>query len=335
VIASWPVLLTDLDEHGKEVARSFRPFNILGVWCYWAPDRQMLFTAILAGALGSLGHVWTSFGDYVGNKQLSSNWVWFFILRIPIGMALALLFYFIIRGGLIIPTVQVQSPSVAANASNATLYVNPYSIAAFSALAGMFSKQATDKLAAIFDVVFAMKEPVERDGALGSDLSVAFSPPKLTKGKREDLTITGRGFSAKTEARINNKKRSFKPESDTKGVIVLEAGDVANVGKLDVELINPNLKATIEVVEVVAAKPVITTTDPKQLTTASPSVTIIGQELANCTVTVNGKERKPTAAESTKIVVPLVTADFAPPNPLKLVVTNPGVGADEINVPVT
>jgi hypothetical protein len=294
----------------------------------------MLFIAILAGAIGSLGHVWTSFGDYVGNKQLSSNWVWFFILRIPIGMALALLFYFIIRGGLIIPTVQVQSPSVATNPSNATLYVNAYSIAAFSALAGMFSKQATDKLAAIFDVVFAMKKPVERDGALGSNLSITLTPPKLIKGKQEDLTITGSGFSTKTEARINNKKRTFKPESDTKGVIVLEPGDVANTGKLEVELINPNLKATIEVVEAGGAKPVITTTDPTQLTAANQSVTIIGQELANCTITVNGNARKPTAAENTKLVVPLAAADFAPPNPLKLVVTNQGVGSDEISVPV-
>ncbi len=46
--------------------------------------------------------------------------------------------------------------------------INPYAMAGFAALAGMFSKQATDKLAAVFDALFAMKHPVQRDDQLGS-----------------------------------------------------------------------------------------------------------------------------------------------------------------------
>jgi hypothetical protein len=152
----------------------------------------MIFTVMMAGAVGSLTHTLTSFGDYVGNRELSTNWIWFLVLRIPVGITLAILFYFIIRGGLLIPTVQVQQQQ--SDPHVATLQVNPYSIAAFSALAGMFSKQATDKLTAVFDAAFALKKPVDRQTALGSSQPLQTIPPQLTKGKREDLIVIGSGF---------------------------------------------------------------------------------------------------------------------------------------------
>jgi hypothetical protein len=254
-------------------------------------------------------------------------------LRIPIGIAIAVLFYFIIRGGLIIPTVQVQTPALTMNASEATLYVNPYSIAAFSALAGMFSRQATDKLAAVFDVVFAMKKPVERKGALGSN-AFTISPAQLTKGKREDLTVTGSEFTADTRAKVNGKDRPFKAVSDTKGTITLEPEDVAKAGKLDVELTNPSFKGTVDVVEGSTVKPVISATDPKELTKDSKLVTVIGQGLANCTVAVNGRERKPAAADSTRITIPLEADDFAAGGDLKLAVKGPDGTSAETTVKV-
>jgi len=180
LVTTWPVL----EPGGK----SFKAINIFGFWCSWAPDRQMMFTVVMAGAVGSLTHTLTSFGDYVGNRELSTNWIWFLVLRIPIGIALALLFYFIIRGGLLVPTMQVEHDSVT---REATLLINPYSIAGFAALAGMFSKQATDKLAAVFDTVFAMKKPVGREAALGATQPLKVTPSTLIKGKREDLTVSG------------------------------------------------------------------------------------------------------------------------------------------------
>ena len=94
------------------------------------------------GALGALIHVTSSFADYVGNRQLVLSWVWWLLLRIPIGVALALVFYMLIRGGLIIPNGSTEPQ------------INPYGIAGLAALIGMFAKQATDKLADIFDNLF-------------------------------------------------------------------------------------------------------------------------------------------------------------------------------------
>ncbi|WP_027576833.1 hypothetical protein [Bradyrhizobium sp. WSM1743] len=95
LIATWPVL----------DGPAFKSFHIFFSRHSWEPDKQMLFTVMVAGALGSLTHTMTSFGDYVGNRQLSTNWLWFMILRVPIGMTLAVLFYFIVRGGLLLPTL--------------------------------------------------------------------------------------------------------------------------------------------------------------------------------------------------------------------------------------
>jgi hypothetical protein len=334
LVASWPVLDETKAADGA-ITREFRPFNILGLWCYWAPDRQMLFTVMMSGALGSLVYSLTSFADYVGNKELSANWVWFFILRVPIGIAIALLFYFIIRGGILIPTVQVQSPAVATNASNATLYVNPYSIAAFSALAGMFSRQATDKLAAVFDAVFAMKKPVDREGALGSTQQLKLVPASLVKGRREDVTVTGSGFQAGTKATIGGKERNFTVESASQGRLAILDEDVKNIGELELVITNPNkdtFKATIKVVET-DGKPVISDTEPKPLPRTATLLTVNGQGFQiGCVAIVGGRERKPSAVADKKITIPLEAADFSTPSPLKLVIKNPGGAAAEVSI---
>jgi hypothetical protein len=222
LITTWPVL----EDGGK----AFKTFNIFGISCSWAPDRHLMFM-MMAGALGSLTHTLTSFGDYLGNRELSTNWIWFFVLRIPIGIALAIFFYFVIRGGLLIPTVQVQPMPLDQHA--ATLQVNAYSIAAFAALAGMFSKQATDKLGAVFDAVFAMKKPVQREGALGSSQPLRTVPPQLTKGKREDLIVVGSGFQKDTKATIGGTARTFTMLNDTQGRVAILDDDVKNTGTLD------------------------------------------------------------------------------------------------------
>jgi hypothetical protein len=139
-------------------------------------DHRLFLTVIAAGALGSLIHSITSFADYVGNRNLSRSWIWWLVLRTPVGVALALLFYLVLRGGLIVPSLPNR-----ASATDTTLLLNPYGIAAISALAGMFSKQATDKLREIFDTLFRTREPVDRADPLGRVTSASSStePAKL------------------------------------------------------------------------------------------------------------------------------------------------------------
>lgn len=125
-------------------------------------DARLLLIVLVTGALGSCVHAATSFASYVGNRRLVLSWAWWYLLRPFIGGALALIFYFVLRGGLL---------ATAASASD----MSPFGIAAMAGLAGMFSKQATDKLREVFDNLFRTAEGQGDDARadkLGGNLPV-------------------------------------------------------------------------------------------------------------------------------------------------------------------
>ena len=78
LVTTWPVLIPDQGASVGATAKlfTFKPFRLFGLGPYnWAPDLRMFLTVILAGAIGSLVHTLTSFGDYVGNGRLSASWI--------------------------------------------------------------------------------------------------------------------------------------------------------------------------------------------------------------------------------------------------------------------
>lgn len=116
----------------------------------WAADVDLRLTlvAIIAGVLGAFVHSATSFAIYLGNRQLIRSWAGWYVLRPFIGMALALIFYFLIRGGFLTPGADGSA-------------ISPYGIAAVAGLVGMFSKEATDKLQQVFKDLFKPPEDEE------------------------------------------------------------------------------------------------------------------------------------------------------------------------------
>jgi hypothetical protein len=110
-------------------------------WTKPAPEALNLLIVVVMAAIGASIHALTSLTTYVGNRRFLSSWTWWYIVRMPVGAAIALVLYFVLRAGFV---------SVTASSSD----VNAYGIAAFAGLAGMFAKQATDKLREIFDVAF-------------------------------------------------------------------------------------------------------------------------------------------------------------------------------------
>jgi hypothetical protein len=116
---------------------------------YLTPETRYLLIVVLTGALGSYIHAATSFADFIGNRQLYGSWAWWYLLRPFIGVALALIVYFAVRGGLI-------GGAAGADA------LSPYGVAAIAGLAGMFSKQATDKLREVFENLFKTDHPTSR-----------------------------------------------------------------------------------------------------------------------------------------------------------------------------
>lgn len=110
------------------------------------PEARLLLLVLFAGALGSLIHALQSLVDFSGNLALKASWTWWYVSRPFIGMALALVFYAALRGGML------------AGTPAAVKDVNPYGVFTIAALAGMFSDKATQKLADIFDVLFKAED---------------------------------------------------------------------------------------------------------------------------------------------------------------------------------
>lgn len=145
LIAAWP------DQTGGVML-----FGIISIQIPDGVDLRLILIAILSGVLGAFIHAATSFADYLGNRKLKRSWAAWYLLRPFIGMALALLFYFLIRGGFL-------APGAAGGA------ISPYGIAAIGGLAGMFSKNASDKLEQVFKDIF--KPPTETEAARGDKLT--------------------------------------------------------------------------------------------------------------------------------------------------------------------
>ncbi|MFF0294726.1 hypothetical protein ACFYST_14340 [Kitasatospora sp. NPDC004614] len=146
LISVWTPLTTLTAERApSEVPATWEVLG-LGPW-HLTSNTAMLIAVLAASGLGSFVHAATSFATYAGNRQLLPSWLPWYLLRTAIGGALALLVYFLLRGGLF------------ANGTDGTA-TNPYGFAGIAGLCGLFSKQATDKLREIFDTVLTT-----RDGA--------------------------------------------------------------------------------------------------------------------------------------------------------------------------
>ncbi len=158
LVSLWPTDLADATKGGA-------PTRIAWLGTNWgldtSVDARLLLLVVVTGALGSFVHTATSFGDFVGNQKLSTNWVWWYILRPFIGMALAAVVYVAVRAGFLTGGGTPNS-------------LNLYGVAALSGMVGMFSKQATDKLSEVFDTLFRTspgggdvqrKDGLERKGA--------------------------------------------------------------------------------------------------------------------------------------------------------------------------
>lgn len=101
-----------------------------------------------AGIVGSGVNALTSLADYVGNRRLVKSWTLWYVSRVFIGGALALIFYLVIRGSLISPQADVRD-------------INLFSITAIAALVGMFSQFASHKLTSVFATLFGSTAPDE------------------------------------------------------------------------------------------------------------------------------------------------------------------------------
>lgn len=230
LVSVWPPAAAELAKDPK----------LAGVKLLWilherlevSADVRLLMLVMVAGGLGSFIHTATSFTDFVGNEKLTRSWIWWYLLKPFIGMALAVLFYVVVRGGFM---------STGAGADS----LNLYGIAALAGMAGMFSKQATDKLSEVFNSLFRTS-PDGGDAKRKDDLSnlapalTALEPASMTIGSTAlDLVAKGGNFVRSSVVRVNDANRPTVFKDDTRLQITLTPDDVANEGSLAVTVFTP------------------------------------------------------------------------------------------------
>ena len=148
----------------------------------------LLLLAMIMGAIGGYIHAATSFATYLGNRNFKASWGWWYGLRAFVGSGLALLLYFAVRAGLL-------------GAGTGTRSIDPYGVALVSGLAGLFSKQATDKLEEVFNTAFKTSEGAgddQRTDKADERLPVitGIAPNPIGHAQAADLTVSGLRFGA-------------------------------------------------------------------------------------------------------------------------------------------
>jgi hypothetical protein len=163
-------------------------------------ELRLFVVVILLGALGGVLHALRSLSWYVGNRNLKMSWLLMYFLLPLIGASLAVVFYVVLRGGLISPTA----------GNNA---VSPYGFGAVAALVGLFSPQAADKLKQVFETLFTTTERGKDHTPPSTIVIDRFVPEQGAVGTT--VTITGHGFSAARSLRFGAIAAQFQATSDT------------------------------------------------------------------------------------------------------------------------
>jgi hypothetical protein len=189
---------------------------------------QLFLAALLMGGIGSYIHAVNSFVTYVGTRSFTSSWGPWYLLRPFMGVAMALVFYVVVRGGVLVLSGGVSQ-------------VDPYAMMTVAALAGMFSKQASDKLAEVFDTIFRSRADAERGDKLPGALKVtSVDPAKVAAGAQETtFTVRGEGFVQDSVVHAGGKPRATSFKSASELTFTLAAADLAAAGEIKVEVVNP------------------------------------------------------------------------------------------------
>ncbi len=200
----WPTETLDgVERNLTDLITFFARYPNLRFDVHTSLDERLIFLVIVAGALGSYIHSATSFADYVGNRKFAKSWIWWYALRPFVGISLALIFYFVIRAGFL---------------TGGADDVSPYGVATLAALAGMFSKQATDKLEEVFTTIFR-PAPGKGDAKRGDKLTAptisGLTPKEGPSSGGTAVMISGTGFVDKPAVKFGDKSGSVTFENAT------------------------------------------------------------------------------------------------------------------------
>ncbi len=149
LVAVWPVNAT---------ATGVTVSHVAGLRLALDQEQRLFVVVAVTGTLGGLLHSARSLYEYVGDRKLLRSWLLFYLSLPFVGSGLAVLFYLILRGGLVTGTAA---------------QVNFYGFAAISALVGLFTPEAALKLKQIFGPLLTPAEPGQDSLQPGEEADVS------------------------------------------------------------------------------------------------------------------------------------------------------------------
>jgi hypothetical protein len=159
----------------------------------------LLALVAVAGFLGNMIHIATSFTAFVGAGQFKRNWTLWYCVKPFTASGLAIVLYFVFRAGFL---------NYSADASG----LNLYGVLTIAILAGLFTDRATLKLAEVFDVIFSTKKDNKPTDTRPDKLQPNYkfstaTPDTLNRTANNVITISGENF--------DKGKLSFKMNENT------------------------------------------------------------------------------------------------------------------------
>lgn len=178
-------------------------------------DVRLLLVVGLAGTMGSLLHALGSFADYVGESKLKTSWLLWYFLRPVVGALMGMIFYFLLRGGLLSGQIDPSN-------------VNPYGFVALAALAGMFADQASLKLREVFDTLFKTNDT--RGDTLSAPRVDAIDPKGVQSAQAVSvaLQLYGANFRPGMVVLVEGKAHAADVKSSTQATITLDPSETAS-----------------------------------------------------------------------------------------------------------
>jgi hypothetical protein len=168
----------------------------------WRTNREknLIMVNTLFGILGGSTYGLASITTWIGNNKYEKSWTLWYVSRPIIGGALALVFYFLLRAGLV---------------GGFPINVGDFGFAAISIIIGLLATTAMKKIRDVFDVLFGIAKRKEDMGdeptpAANAILKLGAQKTKIEMNK-EDLEI--RAIASNSDGTYAQGSCKFKIEN--------------------------------------------------------------------------------------------------------------------------
>jgi hypothetical protein len=192
----------------------------------WKGDREkyLIIVNALFGILGGATYGLASLTIWIANNKYEKSWTLWYISRPIIGAALALIFYFLIRAGLV---------------GGFPINVGDFGFAAISIIIGLLSTTAMKKIRDVFDVLFGIAKRKDEMGdeptsTANASLKLGASTTKINVGEELEIRATALNIDG-TYAEGSSK---FKIENPAIAIFTSQKVDVGTEDNIGVDFQN-------------------------------------------------------------------------------------------------